>query len=132
MSCRASFGIRKYQSRAREVPTPVGFVVVDQVAKGAAGPCLRGSIVHPRVRGRGVVSQYSEKLSSTSSLVGDCLGSLPYRPYFCSGTVNSTSLVAPGNGLCVASANSRRTVCGPGFNPTSTTVSPLVSTIGHD
>ena len=34
--------------------------------------------------------------------------------------------MAPGIGLCVASANSSFTVCGPGFSPTRTTVPPLV------
>ena len=53
-------------------------------------------------------------------------------PSYLCGTVNSTTWLAPGIGLCVASANSSLTLCGPGFNPTRTTVSPLVSTVGHD
>ena len=52
--------------------------------------------------------------------------------YFRAGTMNSTTWLAPGIGLCVASANSSFTLCGPDGSPTRTTVSPLVSTVGHD
>src|SRR4030095_10760538 len=43
-------------------------------------------------------------------------------PIYLCGTVNPTTWLAPGIGLCVASASSSLTLCGPGFSPTRTTV----------